>query len=333
MFVNRLFLGRLALFPILTVYAAFPAHADDETSEISNWTWGLTEASEPESKAWEDPARLSFTIDPKGKDTFSAQINAEVKRVLSDQGERNRALTANVVWNRETSESAKQNNFEIGAGYEIGYSYSMLDRGAKSDADQAKKKFDAAYQFGIGYARTANYGDASTVLCIATPSLRQCGTEFAESVRGTAALNFFNPLFENFQSGFGFSFEPQIGAAIDYRLNNPINVDTGIVAKGGYGSISGGIILKLLPDPDAPDWEIKLSAKVRQTVFVSASREDEIRKTAELLKASATYYFVKPSSDDDWRAGLGVTYTRGGDPLAGNKRANSIVFSLRIGRY
>ena len=32
----------------------------------------LTEEPEPDSKAWEDPARISLSIDPDGEDQFSA---------------------------------------------------------------------------------------------------------------------------------------------------------------------------------------------------------------------------------------------------------------------
>lgn len=330
MFANR---RKTLNFAVLSAFclAAAPAWAQDEAKSALKLS--LTEAAEPDSKAWEDPARLSFTIDPKGKDTFSAQVNAELKKALSKADERSRNLTGSLVWNRETSESSPQNNFEVGMGYEVGYSGAMLDRSAGRDPDEAAKKIDASYQFGLAYARTANYGDPTTTACIGTPTLPQCGTQFAESIRGTAAANLFNPHFENFKNGFGFSFEPQIGAAIDYRLNNPVNVDTGVVATGAYGSISGGIVLKLFPDPESANWEVKLSAKLRQALFIDQSRKDEIDETAELLKAGATYYFVKPSETSDWRAGVGVTYTRGGDPLAGNKKANSIVFSLRIGRY
>jgi hypothetical protein len=322
-----------ACFFAISAVISFPSLAQEVEKEESGVNFDLTQAAEPDSKAWEDPARISFTIDPNGKDAFSAQVNAEFKKLLSNPETRERSLTAGVVWNRETSESARQNNFEAGFGYEVGYATTMLDRTAGSDADEEAKKIDLAYQFGLAFARTANYGDPQTAPCVLNPLLRQCGVEFAESIRASASANVFNTHFENIVGGVGFTFEPQIGAAFDYRINNPVNIETGVVAKGSYGSISGGVVLKVVPAADMPDWEIKLSAKLRQALFVSTSREDEIKKTAETLKAGLTYYFVKPSEASKWRAGFGVEYSRGGDPLTGNRKADAIVFALRIGKY
>lgn len=306
-----------------------PAQAADKDKLVVN----LTEAPEPDGKAWEDPARLSFTIDPNGPDKLSAQVNLELEKRLSLPTERKKAIKGFVVWNRETGGEDKQDNFEAGMAFSVGYKVD-LDRRPGESADDRARKIDVAYRLSTAYARTAEYADLSSGACATTPSLPQCATQFKESLRTSAAINFFNAHLERDRGKvFRFSLEPQVGIDHDLLLNSPINTATGARAKGSYLSAMGGLKLWLWPASESPNWAITASGNLRQRLLVSSSREASIKDSAFLFEASATYYVVKPTDDSLWRAGVGVTYTRGSDPLNGVSDVNRIVLALRIGRY
>jgi len=294
----------------------------------------LTEEAEPDGKAWEDPARASFTIDPHGPDSFSVKLNLELVKPLTDaKADRQRALKAFLGWSRETGGDNRQNNLEIGGAYTIDYGTSILDEESGRTPDEAARIVNVSSRFSAAYARTAQYADITTATCVTAPSTPQCATQHNESLRGSAAFNIFNPFFERDAPGLpAFSIEPQFGADADWLLNSPLD-GAGNRVRGGYVSAKAGLAMAIAPSFDAPRWELEASAQLRQKLYASDSRRPLIERSAVLLEASGTYYLVKPGSADGWRAGVGVTYTRGDDPLTGASNVNKIVLALRIGRY
>jgi hypothetical protein len=293
----------------------------------------LTEEAEPDGKAWEDPARASFTIDPHGPDSLSAKLNLElVKQLTPDTADRQRSIKAFAVWHRESGGEDQQNNLEFGGAYSVDYDTRFLDE-EESTADESSSFINLASRFSAAFARTAQYADLTSPACVATPSAPQCKTQHKESLRGSAAFNVFNPFVERDAPGLlPFSIQPQFGADVDWLLNNPLDA-SGMRIQGGYVSAKAGIAMSVFPDFDAPRWDIKASAKLRQRLFASDSRRPLIKESALLFEASATYYLLKPRTDNGWRAGVGVTYTRGDDPLTGVSNVNKFVLALRIGRY
>lgn len=327
-------LARLAA-SALALAAAWPAHAQGVE-------FNLTEAPEPDSMAWEDPARVSFTIDPDGEDKFSVQMNLEAALAITPPtADRQKSIKGFIVWNRETGGDDRQNNFEAGGAFNIDYSTAPLDRPEEtSDAqrrhedDRRARRLDFATRLSAAYARTAQYADEADPACGAEPLPPQCRTQFKESLRTGAAFNLLTFHQEqNAGDAFGFSIEPQAGIDHDLLLNNPVDAETGERMKGGYLSATAGAALSVVPQFASPDWEIEVSGRLRQRLAVSDSRAESIEKSAFLFSASATYYVVKPADDDGWRAGIGITYTRGSDPLRGVDDINRIVLALRIGRY
>jgi len=293
----------------------------------------LTEEAEPDGKAWEDPARASFTIDPHGPDSLSVKLNLELaKQLTPGSADRQRSIKAFAVWHRETGGDERQDNLELGGAYSIDYDTGFLDQEAGS-ADRGSRFINLSSRFSAAFARTAQYADLTSPACIATPAAPQCKTQHKESLRGSAAFNVFNPFFERDAPGLPpFSIEPQFGADVDWLLSNPVDA-TGTRIRGGYVSAKAGVAMSVFPDFDAPRWELKASAKLRQRLFASDSRRPAIKESAVLVEASATYYVLKPKTEDGWRAGVGITYTRGDDPLTGVSNVNKIVLALRIGRY
>jgi hypothetical protein len=286
-------------------------------------SFSLTEEAAPGDKAWEDPARISVTLDGDGPDTFSAQVNLEVAREFpSGTGGRNRSVGGNLVWNRESGGEDRQNNFEIGAFHEIGYLTPLGSLG--SGPPEAQDDFiDTAFRFSMAYARTAVYADATTPLCTATPNLAQCQTQRNESIRGSTAISLFSPALEENL----FSIEPKIGADYDHLLNSPIDADTGTSLSGGYLSAVAGIAASLFPTAAL---EFSGSVQLRQRLYASDTRRPNIERSAWLFEASATYYFARALTEGV-DAGVGVTYTRGDDPLTGVDNVNRFVISLRLG--
>ena len=152
-------------------------------------------------------------------------------------------------------------------------------------------------------------------------------------MRGSAAFNIFNPFLERDAPGLpAFSIEPQVGLDADWLLNSPLD-ETGNRLRGGYVSAKAGVAMSVFPDFASPRWEREASAQLRQRLFASDSRRPLIEGSAVLFEASGTSYVVKPREDDDWRAGVGVTYTRGDDPLTGISNVNKILLAFRLGRY
>lgn len=327
----------LIVLPALGIGAANPAFADDAAP---GWNITLTEAAEPDSKAWEDPARISLTIDTRGKDKFSAQVNLEIQRSLTGLFEdRDSALGAYVRWNRESGGSEDQNNFEVGASFDVSPSTRIFDRpaGAGDPTEEANRRSGSiswAFKLSSGYARTAVYPDLGSAPCSITPTLAQCQVQFEESLRSGIQVVPFGVWQEGGSAhGLSYSIEPKFGIDHDLLLNSPIDAVTGLRKTGGYLSAVAALKFKLTPGFISPRWELAASAQLRQALSRSLLRADEIEESAELFKASATYFFALPSDTSPWRVGFGVVYARGSDPLTGKPDASTFVFALRIGQY
>src|SRR3954468_1667524 len=137
MFATKLF----ALAGAAAVAAAIPGSAQ-AAQQGSHVKVNLTQAPQPDSKPWEDPARISATIDPHGPDTFSAQLNLELAMPLDLDENRPSALKGYVVWDRETGSDDPQNNFELGAAFSSELSTASLDRHG-NDEGAGSLRFDA----------------------------------------------------------------------------------------------------------------------------------------------------------------------------------------------
>lgn len=335
----------LAAFALATLAAASPAQAE----KPGNWSIGLTEAPQPESRAWERPGRIALTIDPDGPDEFSAQLNLAVKRDLRPDtpeswSRRPVSIGGHLRWNRETG-SDRQNNFEAGATLDVGYNVvgllgltpEQIALPARERAELAarrSRRWDFTLTASSDFARTAHYPDLASATCVATPSLPQCQTQIGESVRTSISVAPFNAHLEDrIGRGLVYSLQPKVGIDHDYLFNSPINVDTGVKEHGGYLSGVGAVSLLLAPRFVRPQWELQTSFQLRQRLDVSGSRAASIERSAELFDVSLTFFHYLDHSDNPMRVGLGVTYSNGGDPLTGAPDVERIVLALRIGRF
>lgn len=320
---------------VASAFFSQPALANDD------WEVVLSEAAEPDSKSWEDPARIAFTIDTDGPDRFSAQVNLEAKRNLGEiMAGRDGKLGGYIRWNRESGGKDQQSNFEAGVALDITPNTTYLDRPRDVEGDPtdiANRRAGTtrwALSIGTGYARTAAYADLSAAPCTTTPAVPQCQTQHEESLRSSLALVPTGVWQEGGKAkGISYSIEPKLGLDHDLILNAPIEQATGLAKKGGYLSALAGIKFKLMPGFISPSWELAASAQLRQALSRSTLRRDEIEESAELFKLSATYFFITPSETSKWRAGLGLTYTKGGDPLTGKPDVSTIVVAFRLGQY
>jgi hypothetical protein len=295
----------------------------------------LTETAEPDSKAWEEPARLSFTIVNDGPDTFSGQVNLELSKLLKPTGDRSRLLGGNVIWNRESGGSDRQNNFEAGLFYKTAYSTAGMDAD-NSERTSANTALDWATRTGLTFARTATYADKTLPICLASPALAQCNTQFSESIRGGSTFAFFSGAFESWnKKNLAYSISPKISFDGDWLLNNPIDTSTGIIERGGFFSTKIGASLALAPKFIAPEWDFRTSFQVRQRLAVSNARRASTDKTSTLFEANLTYFVLNPpsKSENGWRAGIGLKYSKGSDPFVGKADVDQLVLSLRIGQY
>lgn len=327
MFAARLatLIGRLSSLALIAASGtAFPQEA------ARGFDLRLTQEPEPESKAWEDPASISLTIDRNGPDTFSAQMNLEVARLIRSNSGRDRRFGANLVWNRESGGDDRQNNLELGGFYSLGYnSRPRLDQQGENFPEDQDGFVDFLPRLSASYARTALYADTSTPACTAMPSGPDCRTQYKESMRASGAAALFSPHLERDPPGLPpFSLAPKVGLDYDHLLNSPVDGDTGTRLRGGYLSGTGGLALSIFDSFDEPRWELSGSLQLRQRLYASESRRAGIERSAILFEGSLTHYIV---SDADWSAGVGVTYTRGDDPLTGVSNVDRFVISFRIG--
>ena len=58
-------------YSALAFFAIVLAPINALAQDAPNWKFKLTEAGEPSGKAWEDPARISLTVDPNGEDILA----------------------------------------------------------------------------------------------------------------------------------------------------------------------------------------------------------------------------------------------------------------------
>jgi hypothetical protein len=329
MSAHRLLRSVIALSSALAV----PSIACAQGASSSGWSINLTEEPEPDSPAWEDPARVSLTIDPDGPDRFSAQVNLEVEQRVARSSGRSTAFGGNLIWNRESGGDDPQNNLEAGLFYSFDYDTgSLTDPEDGSTPEQQENFIDVRGRASVDYARTAQYPDLTSPTCVATPQVAQCGTQFAESIRGSAAIVPFTPVLENQRRGFAYSIGPKFGVDYDHLINSPLD-DGGAELRGGYLSALAGLAVSIVPRFDDRDFEIAASVQLRQRLFASDSRRPDIENSALLFEASATYYLITPEDENDWRAGIGITYTRGDDPLTGRSNVNRIVLAFRLGQF
>ena len=121
----------------------------------------------------------------------------------------------------------------------------------------------------------------------------------------------------------------------DFLLNSPLDLTTGLGVKGGYLSATGGIAIVVTPTFINPGWEIKASSQFRYKIAASSTRSPTLESFAEKFEVSGTYYFVRPATPTkkDWRAGLGLAFSTGGDPLTGKPDEQKVVIAFRLGKY
>lgn len=342
---------------VLTISAiiAAPVLADDSAKK-SKFEIALTQESAPDSKPWEDPARLSYSVIKGAPDEASIQANLEIGVNLTEldlaklEG-RKRTLGSYFRYQRETG-SDKQNNLEFGAKFNVGYDIIALlsipeefdfsnmsleqRRRLAEIAERRGNHTDVAYELSTGYARTDSYPDLEKAPCVTAPALPQCATQTKESIRSSFAATVFNGNLESrFSSALAFSIAPKFGLDHDFLINNPLDLTTGLGVKGGYLSATGGIAIVLTPSFINPGWEIKASSQFRYKLDASSSRSPTLESFAEKFEVSGTYYFVRPAKPNkkDWRAGLGLAFSTGGDPLTGKPDEKKVVVAFRLGKY
>ena len=347
--------AKTAIALSISAIIATPVLADDAAKK-SKFEIALTQESAPDSKPWEDPARLSYSIIKGAPDEASIQANLELGFNLTEpdleklEG-RKRTLGSYFRYQRETGKE-KQNNLELGAKFNVGYDIiALLDIPEEFDfsnmsqeqrrrlaeiAERRGNHTDIAYELSTGYARTDSYPDLDKAPCVTTPTLAQCATQTKESIRSSFAATLFNGNLENrVSNALAFSIAPKLGLDHDFLVNSPLDLTSGLGVKGGYLSASGGIAIVLTPSFINPGWEIKASSQFRYKLDASSSRSPTLESFAEKFEVSGTYYFVRPAKPikKDWRAGLGLAFSTGGDPLTGKPDEKKVVIAFRLGKY
>jgi hypothetical protein len=347
--------SKAALTLTISAIVAAPVLADDSAKK-SKFEIALTQESAPDSKPWEDPARLSYSVIKDAPDEASIQANLELGFNLTEPNLENlvgrkRTVGSYFRYQRETG-SDKQNNLEFGAKFNVGYDIiALLGIPAEYDltnvtpekrkrlaeiADQRGEHTDIAYELSTGYAYTESYPDQAKAPCVTTPALPQCATQTKKSIRSSFAATVFNGNLENRAgNAIAFSIAPKFGLDHDFLLNNPLDLTTGLGVKGGYLSATGGIAIVLTPSFINPGWEIKASSQFRYKLDASSSRSPTLESLAEKFEVSGTYYFVRPATPTKkgWRAGVGLAFSTGGDPLTGKPDEKKLVLAFRLGKY
>ena len=297
-------------------------------------TFTLAQDAAPGATPWTEAGLLSYTIDRKGKDFYTIELNGDANFRLDALGKT--SIGPSISYKRSNAETAPKDALQLG----------LVGKTRGGAAVPGPWSFYYSSTAKITYARTGIYPDRTKPPCDTDTTSVFCRKQYSESVKGSADFYPFVGNFERYADkdapnkprhgenvrALFWSFSPRIGVAHDEILDGAVDPVTHLKVTGGYTSVVGGAGLKLTPGLIDPPFEINLTGTVRQRVGASASRTDLTDRTEARMQLSATY-FVLPQSEKGWRAAISVIWTEGGDSFAAQPKESTIVLAFRIGHF
>lgn len=328
---NRTVVG--ASLAIIASWIASPLHAQA--------VFTLQAAQVPTDQPWTEPAKVSYTINTRGRDSYSVDVAG---RGVFDLGAPFFGI-AELSWNRNNQTGKQQNNLQAAAGLHLELDNTPSDGPITSASGLRSFYLDGR----ISYNRKAVYADTTTAFCVANPAAITCNTQHVESLRGTIDFSPHLPFFESdqrfVQPAAGDSPAHYEGPAVahsfgmtgtffvDGILNNKVNPATGNAVTGTVSGFRGVAGLALSPRFSDYRLNFRVSVQAIQTTSRSAGRVEGFDDFSHLFTASVDYD-LGPGSlvpGRGFRPSVGITYTDGSDPLAGRPDQSTITIGFRLG--
>lgn len=343
----RLALAAVTAFVALAPVGAVPAMAQEAPAPAPTptaaptptpkVTFTLAQDAAPGSKPWTEAGLFSYTIDRKGKDFYSIQLNGEANFRLDTIGRT--SLGPSISYKRSSAETAPKDALEAG----------LVGKTRGGPKDPGPWDFFYSATANIAYARSGIYPDRTKAPCDTDTTSVFCRKQYSESVKGSVDFYPFIGNFERYADpkvarreaadtddkdarALAWSFSPRIGFAHDEVLDGAVDPVTRVKVTGGYTSVLVGAGLKLTPGFVNPPFELNLTGTVRRRLGASPGRTDLTDRTEARMQISATYFIV-PESEKGWRAGISVVWTEGGDSFEAQPKESTIVLAFRIGHF
>lgn len=317
--------------PAALILLATPAWADEPpTTKIK-----LNAGEEPEQKPWTQPASFSYISNEGAKDSVSVDVagRIEFQPITSSTA----TLFLRGVAQVNTQQKKEVQNFESQIGTQFDFDT------ANHGQDSPQPETNAWYFFGdakIGLQDKTIFADPKAV-CTAVPKPAICGKQHETSLRGTVQLQPFLSWWEQtiYQdpttkawNGVSYSFSPVIGLFWDRIVSAKVNA-SGVEPKGSAAGTK--VELNGALSPRFLDYRVVFRAKLLWTEAFKrdARRADNFHRSNLLYKVSVDYELGRRSFDpkgSKWIPAVGVSYTKGDDPLAGKNDQKALMFALKL---
>lgn len=287
----------------------------------------LNAAEEPTTKAWTQPASLTYISNENAKDSWVVDIAGKVEWQPSEQAETTLFTRAVVQRNTQPKKDAEQYAAEFGGHFEMNSTSTSywLDTSA-----------------GIDHKSIAPDPSAN---CAAIPLPPPCTEQQQTSFVVRAALQPFRASWERVPAWKDATHTEMIRPAWTYLFLPVITLfhDKAFDAKrdaNGFkadGAVTGAkAVISLSGSPEFSDYRLVLSAKAQYVNAFSRSvgRRPGFLQESTLVKVSADYELSKRSfaliDNTGWIPAIGVTYTKGDDPQTGQLDQDSVTFGFKL---
>lgn len=294
----------------------------------------LQAGEEPEQKAWTQPAQISFTSSKGAKDSWA--LDAALRAEFQPRSSSDDMIFVRTVAQVNTAEKSKVQNFQG----EIGYSFNW---GTDTSMDLPDTKAFFLYSdIKLGAKDKTIFADPKAV-CTAIPRPAACGKQHETSLTGAFVLQPFLSNWENtfhVENGkvegpaFTHSFSPVVTFFYDEILSAKVNA-SGIRPDG---SVMGSKVdISTAFSPRFTDYRLVLKATGSWTYAAhrSSLRTENFKKSATVFKLSADYElgkraFEKVDEGGAFIPAIGVTYTKGDDPMSGKLDQDNFVAAFKL---
>lgn len=331
----------LSVIALAGVAGLSPARSAPAEAKATTFSIQADEA--PDDKPWEEPARLAYTVNMRGRDSFSVDVAAKLSHSLSTGSPV--FGTTELVWHKNNQQKKEQDDLRAAVGLHL--DIDTISATGPLNENALSLFVDA----NLSYGRKAVFPDTTTPACVASPSAVYCKRQYVESIRGTLDLApFKRDIFESDQPRrpatgetpnstrllgppLAYSFGLFGTAFFDDVTRNAVDPDDGTLITGMVSGLHAKAGIAMSPKLADYRLVLRLSGEVVKTLSRGAGRESDFPKSSHLLSASLDYDLVQSSLLDlgpTFRPSVGVTYTNGSDPLAGRKKQSTIVVALKI---
>lgn len=339
--MHRIISAFAAAFLASTV--ALPARAGSCLDGNGGCKLTLQQESTPQEQPWTQPARVAYTFNNDGKDSYAVDLAG--KGIFPLKTDSPIFLLADASWNRNNQQKKEQNNLRASGG--LHFEVQSPPPAGPFDKD---KLFSLWIDGKIGYNRKSVFADKTKTACVSDPSLPTCQTQHLGSIRGTIDIAPYWGFFESDQSytvpgpdgaATGKFDGPGIAHSLgiigtffyDNATENTLNPETGERITGvvtGLKAKAGGAL-----SPKFTGYRAVLRADVQGIWTTSRAnlRRDDFGGSTHLVTVSLDWDLSDRSFLKDEKGikpSVGITYSDGSDPLQGREKQSTWVVGLKL---